>query len=150
MHENSENDEKQEKSSTGGVSVSISGTVEGSTVIAAGRDASLNQVVTHQGLSGEDVAKLFTEIYGRLDTLPMESGVETESVRATIEKLETEAKKGDNADATRIEHWLERLADMAPDILEIVLTTLTNPAAGIAEVVRRAAEKARKSLLGSR
>lgn len=62
-----------------------------------------------------------------------------------VQEVVKEAEKGEKADESRIERLINTLTAMAPDILDVVVTTLQNPLAGIGLVIKKIGEKAKIS-----
>ena len=60
-----------------------------------------------------------------------------------VEQVVKEAEKGENADPSRIERLLNTISAMAPDILDVIVTTIGNPLAGIGLVIKKIGEKAK-------
>jgi hypothetical protein len=60
-----------------------------------------------------------------------------------VEQVAIEAKKGEEADPSRMERLLNTISAMAPDILDVAITTLGNPLAGLGLVVKKVGEKAK-------
>ena len=60
-----------------------------------------------------------------------------------VEQVVKEAEKGEKADPSRIERLLNTLSAMAPDILDVIVTTIKNPLAGIGLVIKKIGEKAK-------
>jgi hypothetical protein len=108
--------------------------------IAIGRDA---QATVTEGVSVEELAKLFAAVYQRVDGRPEDPNVDKDEIAESIQKIEQEAAKGEEANPNKVEQWLKTLATMAPDILEVTTACLLNPAAGVATVIKKVAEKAR-------
>ncbi len=125
--------------SAGGDTISVSGIRESN--VAVGRGAS---VTVTQGLTGEDLSRLFAQIYQKIESRPPDPDVDREELQGTVQNIETEVQKGEGANPNKVERWLKTLASIAPDIFEVTLATLTNPAAGIATVIRKVGEKARQ------
>jgi hypothetical protein len=115
------------------------GDITGSTV-AIGRHA---QATHTEGVSGEDLAQLFAHVYQQIEARPADPDVDKEEVTETVQKVEKEAAKGEEANATKVERWLKFLGGMAPDILDVTVACLTHPLAGVGTVIRKIAEKAR-------
>jgi hypothetical protein len=105
------------------------GNVSGSTIIAGGADAA--------GSRAESIQTIYTSIDQRLDT----SRYEKDDLKEKVQDIEKEDAKGEQADASFIEHRLRNLQRMAPDILEVVLATIANPLAGFGMVAKKVAEK---------
>lgn len=116
------------------------GNISGDGAVAIGRGA---EATANQGVGGADLTALFQAIYRQIETRPADPNVDKEEVTGTVQKIEQETAKGEQANLTKVERWLGHLAEMAPDILEVTVATLTNPAAGVATVIRKIAEKAR-------
>ena len=60
-----------------------------------------------------------------------------EYAEKTAAKVVEEAKKGQTADPGKIEGFLERISNMAPDIIEVTAKTLQNPFAGVGLVLEK-------------
>jgi hypothetical protein len=62
-----------------------------------------------------------------------------------VEQVVKEAEKGEQADPSRIERLINTISAMAPDILDVIVTTIGNPLSGIGLVVKKIGEKAKVS-----
>jgi hypothetical protein len=114
--------------------------VVGSTGTAIGPDA---QASLRQGLSGAEIAALFSGIYRQIQARPPDPEVDKAEIAETVRRIEEEVKKGEDAAPGKVERWLKTLALMAKDIFDVTVACLAHPVAGIAEVVRKVAAKAR-------
>jgi hypothetical protein len=94
------------------------------------------------GLNAEQVARLFERINIEIDAKEM-SETDKQDLKADINELKVEAEKGDQADDSFLMRRLRNIRRMAPDILEVVLAALTNPAAGFTLSVQKIARKMR-------
>ncbi|MGD8752440.1 MAG: hypothetical protein PVG14_13515, partial [Anaerolineales bacterium] len=94
------------------------------------------------GLNAEQVARLFERINIEIDAKEM-SETDKQDLKADIKELKVEAEKGDQADDSFIMRRLRNIQRMTPDILEVVLAALTNPAAGFTLSVQKIARKMR-------
>ena len=111
--------------------------------IAAGRQSNVTQ-----SLTSADVAGLFQVVFQRLEQLNHPDTQKVE-IRETIELIEGEVGKEADADEKALRHYFRTLAKMAPDILDVVIATATNPILGAATIVRKVAEKAKADAQGS-
>jgi len=111
------------------------------TGIAIGRGA---QSTVTQGLGGDELARLFATIYRQIETRPEDPDVDKEELHETVKKVQQETAKGEQANAKKVRRWLKTLGMMAPDILEVTVACLTNPVAGVADVIRKVAAKAKE------
>ncbi len=101
------------------------------------------QATASQAGGGQDLVKLFAEIYQKIEDRPEDPNVEKEELVGTVEKIQKEVAKGEQANPTWVERRLKTLALMAPDIFEVTVACLTHPLAGIATIIRKVAEKAK-------
>jgi len=95
-----------------------------------------------------ELRRLFEDVNRRLAAL---EAVEREQVGVEVAqaaKLAAEIQQGDETPKklTFLETRLINIGKMAPDIGEVILTTLVNPAAGIALTLQKIAQKAQEEL----
>ena len=123
----------------GGDKITV-GDVSG-TGIAIGSEA---HAEVHQGsVDAAALAEAFKNVYNQIEARKPDSTFEKEEIATPVKKVEEEVAKGEEANPDRVAHWLKTLAGMAPDIFDVTVKTLISPAAGIAEVIRKVAEKAK-------
>jgi hypothetical protein len=117
--------------------------VGGQVTVSGGDFVGRDQVktVTH-GLSGDDLARLFAQVYQTIEARPEDPDVDKEDLTELVQKVQREAAKGEEANPTKVERWLKFLGEMAPDILEVTAACLTHPAAGVATAIREIAARA--------
>jgi hypothetical protein len=106
-------------------------------------DRSSATVTKTRGLDGQDLAALFDHVYQRIESRPPDPDVDKEELVGTVKKIQEEAAKGEQANPKKVERWLKTLGLMADDIVEVTAACLLNPAAGVATVIRKVAEKAK-------
>lgn len=116
------------------------GDISGNQGLAIGDGA---QATHTGGISAEELAKLFAPIYERIQARPEDPAVEKAEISQTVQQVQAETVKGEQANPSKVERLLKTLALMAPDILDVTVATLVNPVAGIALVIRKVAEKAK-------
>jgi hypothetical protein len=102
-------------------------------VLVIGRDG---QATVTQGLGGDEIARLFEAIYQRIEARPEDPDVDKEELTETVQKVQEETAKGEEANPKKVERWLSNLAEMAPDILDVTVACLTSPAVGIATICK--------------
>jgi hypothetical protein len=124
----------------GGDKITV-GDISGSTGIAIGRGA---QASVTQGLGGDEIAKLFDAVYQQIEARPEDPDVDKKELTETVQKIQGEVAKGEEANPNRVERWLKTLAIMADDIFEVTVACLSNPVAGVATVIRKVTEKAKE------
>jgi len=111
-----------------------------STEVNAGGDIVGGDKVTTSG----DPAQMQLEAaldQWRQELQPIINKLDDEDDREYVEKiaikLVTEAKKGVDANPEKVEGFLNKISNMAPDILEVTATTLPNPLKGVGLVLQK-------------
>lgn len=117
------------------------GNLTGNTGVAIGAGA---QAHVTQGVSGDQLAQVFASVYQQIESRPDDPDVDKEELTDTIQKVEAEAGKGEQANPKKIERWLSGLADVAPDVLDIAIASLTSPLAGASIAVQKVTQRIRE------
>jgi hypothetical protein len=102
--------------------------------------------IYNNGMSADDVAKLFDSIYKRIDQKPRE---ERQDIRNAVDVIKTAAKDeavdGKAPDTSAVTMASQSLAMTAPEILkdvaDVAMATLASPAAGVATIIRKVLAK---------
>ncbi len=127
--------DKNVKIDKGGVYVG--GGVQGSNIITGDSNKVANQESSRE--------MLFTDLIEKIKKRPDTSNEDKEDLQVNVAEIKAEAAKGEQADESFLSRRLRNIERIAPDIAEVVLITLTNPAAGFATIVKKVAERANKS-----
>jgi hypothetical protein len=91
------------------------------------------------------LARLFESILDRVEARPGLDPIDKGDLISDIQGVHAEAVKGEQVDETSLERLLRNIWRMAPDILEVVLAALMNPASGLVTAVRKVAERVREA-----
>jgi hypothetical protein len=70
-----------------------------------------------------------------------ENEFDVEMLTASLDQVETEVRRGDAADETRVARALRTLGGLVPDIAAVVVAGLTSPEAGVSAAVGAAARR---------
>lgn len=108
------------------------------TGIAIGKNV---RVSVQQGLNATGMALLFQAVSAQIDRRPEDPVVDKDELRDTVQKVKDETAKGDEANLARIERLLKTLIDWAPDVADVALAALANPAPGVASAVTKVAQR---------
>jgi hypothetical protein len=81
--------------------------------VAIGREA---QVTVSQSVSGDEIVRLFETIYRQIEARSDDVEVEKEELIEIVTKIQREIAKEQQANLSKIERWLNRLARIAPDL----------------------------------
>jgi len=98
------------------------------------------------GWSANDVENFFAKVTQKIDAKPDLATPDKEDLKAEVQDLQTEVAKGEEANESFLERRLRNIKRMAPDILETIATTLADPKAGLAMVIRKVMQKAQADL----
>ena len=121
----------------GGDKITV-GDISGSQGIAIGRGASAN-VSIQQGISGEELAKLFAPLTQQVtQAAPPEK---KEEVVAKVKALEKETAKGEEADDEAVADLVQDIVDIVPEAVETITGLFTN------SIISRSAGAATKFVL---
>jgi hypothetical protein len=110
-------------------------------------DHSRATVTKRKGLGAEEVQALFDQALDLAHQKPPEV---REDLEAAVETVQEEAEAGEDADKRLLNKALDVLLEEGPDVLEIVLEAVLNPAAAAGKGARMLAKRAKKSLAKKR
>jgi hypothetical protein len=115
-------------------------------VNVAGGDITTHE--TASGLSAAEVRELFGQIYTAIDSRPNTPAGNKEDMKSDVQEIQSAvsaaAQKKEEVDESFILRRFRNIARMAPDLLDVVVTTLANPLAGLGVAVKKIAEKAKQ------
>ncbi len=80
----------------------------------------------------------FRELVQRLEDMP--DSPEKEITVRMLQQLMTESEKGEEADKEAIKGLVGKVAKVLPDIAEIAINTIINPASGVTTLVQKVVE----------
>lgn len=124
--------------------------ISGKNVKVDGNVAGRDMVTTTNNTSGitadqaASLLKEFSRINQAVEKLPENPDVDKSEVKETVEKIQEEVKKGEQANASKVERWLMSLGAMSDDIFQVTAATLTNPVLGVAKAIQLIANKAKE------
>ena len=97
------------------------------------------------GLNADETAMLFDKLYAIVEQYSKLSQEDKADLKTEIEELRQELGKKEKANETFLLRRLRNIKRMAPDILEVTLATIANPAAGFGLVAKKIADEFRAS-----
>jgi hypothetical protein len=102
-------------------------------------------IITHQGRNEAELTTLFQALYQHIEKRPQTKIADKEEITETVQRIETEiTQNGEQADQTRLQRWMDYLNNMAPDIVDVILSSLGGPVSAASAVLRKVAERARQ------
>jgi hypothetical protein len=143
-------EEKISSSQSGSGNVSIGGSVGPGAAVGTGASVEAENIAGRDVIintGSEDVADAFAKIYGIIETV--DDPKTAEAARDAVGVIQSENEKGDEANETSLDFSFKMLAQMAPDIFDVVVSTLVNPVYGISTVVQKIAQRAREEQTAS-
>ncbi len=91
--------------------------------------------------SSTEVQVLFQPIYRAIAARPHTSATDRADLEAEVKEVEAEVVKGQKTDENFLLRRLRNIKRLAPDILEVVMATIANPAAGLGLAATKVAKK---------
>lgn len=129
--------------------ISIGGSMSGNLVV--GNNNQVSNTISN-GLGAADIKQLFDSVYSKIDALPQLDKAVKEDAKEEIRDIQeniTEAvtNKG-NLDESFLTRRFRSIARMAPDILDVIVSTIANPLGGVGVAVKKIADKAKVEARG--
>lgn len=131
-----------ERKTEGGVNITGGNVTVGGDVVGRDKITTVTSGLDASALA--ELTKQFAQVYQKIEARPEDPNADKNEIKETVQKIEEEVKKGEQANPAKVERWLKFLAGMADDIFQVVASTLTSPLAGIAQTIRLIAQKARE------
>lgn len=133
---------KTKKPSGQGTNYELSGTVSHGGIAVLGPDAKVN-IHQETGIQAAEMTAMFEAVFKKIESLPANPDVDKEEILETVQKIQEETKKEDQANPNKLERWISNIAKMAPDILDVMAASLAGPVTGFAAVFKKIVDKAR-------
>lgn len=106
----------------------------------AGGDITITRISTSQS------QELFDPVYRKIEAQKEISSDQRKALAEEVEEIQSAVTAGtrnkENLDESFLSRRFRNIARMAPDVLDVVVKTLANPALGLGEVAKRIALKA--------
>lgn len=112
--------------------VVVGGNVDRSNIVVGN-----NNVVTNQN---NQLSPLFEKIIQALEKEGQLTNSEKEDVKGELKEIQTELE-GQKPDESFLARRFRNIQRMAPDIVEVAMETLKNPLGGVAELIKKVAQK---------
>jgi hypothetical protein len=96
-----------------------------------------------------EVASIFEPVEVALKTHPDISSAVEAQLKVELAEMQAQVARGDQAEVEKMVHHLHNIGRLAPDILEILLSRLTDLAPGSRGTVQKAVAKLQESVNGS-
>jgi hypothetical protein len=110
--------------------------------IAVGRGA--KAVVTYGASDlSDEIKKAFEVLTNKVESMP--DNPDKAVAQSAVSALKAEAEKGDEARENNVSKWLTFLAQAAPDVWEVAISTFLNPIQGLSLVFQKVAQRAKQA-----
>jgi hypothetical protein len=87
---------------------------------------------------------IFQSLYEMIDGLSDRSPDDRKKIADSVRKVEEETNHGGGIDPEKVKMLLTSAGELAPDIIEVTLAVVANPALGAALLIRKVAMRARE------
>lgn len=129
------------------------GTNAGRDRIVSGGDRSVvvgGNVQNSQIVTGDynrlDAAYKFASIFPQIEDHSNLSATDKSDLKTELRTFEDEDKKGPESNEGFLAQKLRNVRRIAPDILDVAIATIANPAAGFGTIAKKVAEKVRNEV----
>ena len=134
-------DSKKKPTRTGGDSVGRDRIVSaGDRSVAVGGDVKNSNIITGDYNRVERISK-FSPIFAQLNDRNDMSNTDKTDLKTELETFEAEDKKGPEANQGFLAQHLRSFKRIAPDMIDVAIATIANPAAGFGMIAKKVAEK---------
>ncbi len=117
-------------------------------VIVAGDDVTTTHITIDIDARTAEIKQLFDQLYSAIESRTETLTADKEDLKAEVREIQATvadaARKNEKVDEGFLSRRFRNIARMAPDVLDVVVKTLANPALGIGEVARKIAAKAKE------
>jgi len=135
---------KVEKAPSSGDHYEIKGNVDHGGIAIQAPHSNIN-VNQQTGIQAAALTAMFEAVFKKIDTLPTNPDVDKDEIVETVQKIQNEANKENQANPNKLERWLTSIAQMAPDILDVMAASLVSPISGVAVTIKKIVDKARQA-----
>lgn len=108
--------------------------------IVVGGDANQSVIITGDH-NRVNVNSKFSTIYKQVDERTDLPAADKTDLKSELQTFEDEDKKGPESNEGFLAQRLRNVKRIAPDILDVALATIANPAAGFGMIAKKVAEK---------
>jgi len=85
--------------------------------------------------------KLSDLLEEKIKARPEDPNVDKAEIREQVNQIKTEAIRGKTANLNKLERWIQNLARMAPDIVDVMVASLGGPISGVTAVIHKIAAR---------
>ena len=132
---------KKKPKQSGGTNVGRDRIVSGGDrSVVVGGNVQNSQIVTGD-YNSLDAAYKFASIFPQIEDHPNLSATDKSDLKTELRTFEDEDKKGPESNEGFLAQKLRNVRRIAPDILDVAIATIANPAAGFGMIAKKVAEK---------
>ena len=84
---------------------------------------------------------LFDLLEAKINARPEDPNVDKQEIRDQVNQIKAEAAQGEQANANKLERWIQNLFRMAPDIVDVIAASLGGPVSGVTTVIQKIAAR---------
>ncbi len=117
---------------------------DGSVVVGGNVNHSMIVTGDHNRIN---TASKFITVYKQVDERSDLSSTDKADLKSELQTFEDDDKKGPEANEGFLAQRLRNVKRIAPDILDVVIATIANPAAGFSMIAKKVAEKMKQEVI---
>jgi hypothetical protein len=101
-------------------------------------DVNQNSVQNAEDTNFERLFKLLEE---KINARPEDPNVGKQEIQQQINQIKAEATQGEQANLNKLERWIRNLAEIAPDVLDVIVASVGGPVSGLTAVIQKIAAR---------
>lgn len=110
--------------------------------ITAGGHATVD-VNQNSAQNAEDTnfERLFELLEEKINARPEDPNVGKQEIQQQLNQIKAEAAQGEQANLNKLERWIRNLAEIAPDVLDVIVASVGGPVSGLTAVIQKIAAR---------
>ena len=94
-----------------------------------------------QNADDPDFERLFERLEEKIHARPEDPNVDKQELQQQVNQIKAEAARGEQANLNKLERWIRNLAEIAPDVLDVIVASVGGPISGLTAVIQKIAAR---------
>ena len=94
-----------------------------------------------QNAEDTNFERLFKLLEEKINARPEDPNVGKQEIQQQINQIKAEAAQGEQANLNKLERWIRNLAEIAPDVLDVIVASVGGPVSGLTAVIQKIAAR---------
>ena len=94
-----------------------------------------------QNAEDTNFERLFKLLEEKINTRPEDPNVGKQEIQQQINQIKAEVAQGEQANLNKLERWIRNLAEIVPDVLDVIVASVGGPVSGLTAVIQKIAAR---------